>query len=458
MGDWGSGVADGVWGAPANHPFHDKGYAGGDTWGQDSGEPADNVGYSNEDNYKGGGDDAGASAAYGNDKCFGCGEEGHRRAECPNFVEKTCHYCKMEGHLRNVCPDAPPMTCTNCGQAGHFRNSCENARKVNRDHVADTTPDAAWDKLKQAARERDVDDAKEAIEEYVKALAGEVTYRQIQERLMNENVKLWLISTQRELIDTFTNMDLQGNIDKKYSVSVRFSDKPERPREINVWPDGIDEILSRLDDAGIVVDRGVPKCYNCGELGHTTKGCSQEKVEHNAEKPKISCYNCNAEGHRLRDCPEPRVDKFACKNCGKSGHNARECEEPPNLDNVECRKCNKTGHFAKDCPDGGSRACRNCGQEGHISKDCDQPKNMDSVVCRNCDETGHFSKECPKPRDWSKVQCSNCEQFGHTKVRCKKPPKESDAFEEHAYGGEADEQPLQPNDSYGEAAGGGDDW
>ncbi|KAL7948879.1 hypothetical protein V8C42DRAFT_312580 [Trichoderma barbatum] len=455
MGDWNSGVADGGWRAPANHSFSEKENAGPDTWGPDSNQPAGNVGDSYDNNYNGGADEAGA---YANEKCFGCGEEGHRRAECPKAGDQTCHYCKKEGHMRKDCPEAPPMVCSNCGQEGHFRNNCENARKINRDHVADTTPEAAWDKLKQAARERDADDAKEAIEEYVKALAGEVTYRQIQERLMEESVKIWLISTQRELIDTFTNMDLQGNIDKKYSISVRFSDKPERPREINAWPDGDDEILSRLNDAGMVVDRGVPKCYNCGELGHTSKGCTQEKIEPNAEKPKISCYNCGAEGHRVRDCPEPRVDKFACKNCGKSGHGAKECEEPPNMDNVECRKCNKTGHFAKDCPDGGSRACRNCGQEGHISKDCDQPKNMDNVTCRNCEETGHFSKECPKPRDWSKVQCSNCEQFGHTKVRCKMPPKESDAFENHAYGGEANEQPPQPDDGYGEAAGGGGDW
>lgn len=151
---------------------------------------------------------------------------------------------------------------------------------------------------------------------------------------MDEKVNLWLISMEKELIDTFTNMDLQGKMDKKYSISVRFSDKPERPREINGWPESRDEILSRLDDAGIVVDRGLPKCYNCGELGHTSKTCTQEKVDRNAEKPKISCYNCGNEGHRIRDCklqdhfiffvfslmnvlgPEPRVDKFACKNCG----------------------------------------------------------------------------------------------------------------------------------------------
>jgi hypothetical protein len=57
-----------------------------------------------------------------------------------------------------------------------------------------------------------------------------------------------------------------------------------------------------LDDAGIVVDRGLPKCYNCGELGHTSKACTQERVEHASEKPKISCYNCGNEGHRVRDC------------------------------------------------------------------------------------------------------------------------------------------------------------
>lgn len=119
---------------------------------------------------------------------------------------------------------------------------------------------------------------------------------------MEENVKLWLISLERELIDTFTNMDPQGNIDKKYSISFRFSDKPQRPREIDGWPQDHAEILSRLDDAGMVVDRGLPKCYNCGELGHTSKGCTQERVEHASEKPKISCYNCGNEGHRVRDC------------------------------------------------------------------------------------------------------------------------------------------------------------
>ncbi|RFN49562.1 hypothetical protein FIE12Z_6186 [Fusarium flagelliforme] len=365
----------------------------------------------------------------GDDKCFGCGETGHRRAECPNPQEMTCRYCKKEGHMRKDCPDAPPMICENCGEEGHFRKHCEKPRKVNRDHIADVDPDVAWQKIKQSVSEKDVDDAKEAVNEYIKAMDGDITYKELQESLIEQGIGLWLVPTERTLIQVFTNMDLQGNIDKKYTVSYRFAEKPDRPREMEGWPKDREELLERLNDAGEIVDRGVPLCTNCKELGHTSKFCTQEKAERDA--PKISCFNCGADGHRVRDCPEPRVDKNACKNCGQSGHRAADCEEPPNPANVECRKCNEVvvGHFAKDCPQGGGRACRNCGQEGHISKECDQPRDMSTVTCRNCDQQGHFSKECPLPRDWSKVQCSNCQEYGHTKVRCNAPPvEEADGF------------------------------
>ncbi|KAL6921944.1 hypothetical protein ACHAP8_008803 [Fusarium lateritium] len=359
----------------------------------------------------------------GDDKCFGCGETGHRRAECPNPQEMTCRYCKKEGHMRKDCPEAPAMVCENCGEEGHFRKNCEKPRKINRDHIADVDPETAWQKIKAAVAERDVDDAKEAVNEYIKSMHGEITYRQLQEAFIDNGIGLWLISTERTLVQVFTNMDLQGNVDKKYTVSYRFTEQADRPREIEGWPKNREEILERLDDAGEIVDRGLPLCSNCKELGHISKYCTQEKMER-ADAPKIACYNCGADGHRVRDCPEPRVDKNACKNCGQSGHKVADCEEPPNPANVECRKCNEVGHFAKDCPQGGGRACRNCGQEGHISKECDQPRDMSTVTCRNCDQVGHFSKECPLPRDWSKVQCSNCQEYGHTKVRCKAPPAE----------------------------------
>jgi hypothetical protein len=69
MGDWGTGVADGGW-ATTNHSFKNN-TAGADTWG--SHDFGGGAGDSYDNNYGGGTNDAGA---YGNDKCFGCGEEG----------------------------------------------------------------------------------------------------------------------------------------------------------------------------------------------------------------------------------------------------------------------------------------------------------------------------------------------------------------------------------------------
>ncbi|PHH75228.1 hypothetical protein CDD80_2534 [Ophiocordyceps camponoti-rufipedis] len=331
------------------------------------------------------------------DKCFSCGETG--AAECPTPREMTCRYCHQPGHMVKDCPDKPAMVCSNCGQEGHMRNSCTNARKLDRDNVATVNPDEAWAKIKTAASERDVDDVKEAVQEYVKALDGAVTYRELQEGLINEGINLFLVAVERPLAPVFTNMDLQGNMGKKYSISYRFTEKPGRPREADAFPKNREELLARLDDAG----------------------------------------------------PKPRVDKSACRNCGQSGHRAADCEEPPNLDNVECRKCGETGHFSRDCPQGGPRGCRNCGGEGHMAKDCDQPRNMDLVTCRNCDKTGHMSRECPEPRDWSKVQCSNCQKYGHTKVRCQEPPAESDAFQAGGFDAGQDHTSGPADDSWGNA-------
>lgn len=184
---------------------------------------------------------------------------------------------------------------------GHMANNCENAHKVERDHIADLEPEVAWEKLKQAASERDVDDAKEAIQEYVKAVDGKITYRELQEALIEHKINLWLIATERPLLKVFSNMDFQGNMGKKYSVSYRFSEAPARPLEREGWPSSRDEILSRLDDAGDPTNTGLSRCTNCNEVGHLTKNCPEEKVER-LDQPKISCYNCGGDGHRVRDC------------------------------------------------------------------------------------------------------------------------------------------------------------
>lgn len=139
---------------------------------------------------------------------------------------------------------------------------------------------------------------------YVKSLP-ETTYMDLEDGFRAQNMGLYLIGIERpHLAPTLTNMDLQGHLDKKYTVTYRFSDKPPRPRERDVWPASPEENKERLADAGEVVDRGIPKCSNCEELGHTSKNCTEEKRD-NMDKAVVKCYNCDEEGHRVRDCKSP---------------------------------------------------------------------------------------------------------------------------------------------------------
>ena len=162
------------------------------------------------------------------------------------------------------------------------------------------SPDDAWTELVAAIKAVDLDDVKEAIEKYAKA-CPEMTFQQLQEGLFDSGTDLFLIAKERTLLPTYTNMDLQGNLNKKYSISYRFSDQPQRPNEAEGWPADREEILSRLGDAGIVVEQSVPYCSNCNEMGHVRKHCKEESTRE-GERPSIMCYNCNETGHRVRDC------------------------------------------------------------------------------------------------------------------------------------------------------------
>lgn len=153
----------------------------------------------------------------------------------------------------------------------------------------------------KAVAERDLDDVKEAVQTYAKA-NPEVAYFRLEEEFRTKGVNLWLIAIEKPLLAaTLTNMDLQGNLDKKYTVTYRFDPNPPRPREREIWPKSTEENIERLKDAGEVVDRGIPKCRNCDELGHTARNCPEERQEHQTVIA-IKCYNCDGEGHRVRDC------------------------------------------------------------------------------------------------------------------------------------------------------------
>lgn len=184
---------------------------------------------------------------------------------------------------------------------GHTVSTCESARFVDRSKFPDLPLDEAWNKILEAAKEREVDDVKFAIQTYVKA-APETTYQELEKKLRDEKADLWLIAIEKSgLVATMTNMDLQGNMEKRYTVTFRFQWNPPRPRDRELWPSDVDENLERLADAGEVVPRGLPKCSNCNEVGHISKSCPEEKMESDTVKT-IMCYNCDTPGHRMRDC------------------------------------------------------------------------------------------------------------------------------------------------------------
>ncbi|MCJ1371150.1 hypothetical protein MMC20_002365 [Loxospora ochrophaea] len=319
---------------------------------------------------------------------------------------------------------------------GHSAFDCKNNRALDLSQIEDKSPEEAWDMLKAADTERDLDDFRDAVKVYSKAVP-DTTYEQLERSFRQNDFSVYLIAYAKDdEKDTYTLVNLQGKIDCKYQVGFFFSAKPRRANARQGWPSGPEENLERLEDAGLPMDRGIPKCTNCNGMGHTSKGCREERTE--KERVEVKCVNCEEIGHRARDCPKARVDRFACRNCKQSGHTAAECTEPRSAEGVECKRCNEMGHFAKDCPTGGSQTCRNCGEEGHMSKECEKPKNPATVTCRNCEQMGHFSKDCPEPKDWSKVKCSNCGEsllsyyriastsltliiVGHTIKRCKQP-------------------------------------
>ncbi|KAI5299518.1 hypothetical protein KEM56_003182, partial [Ascosphaera pollenicola] len=358
--------------------------------------------------------------------CFNCGEEGHNKAECtkPRVFRGTCRICEKEGHPASECPDRPPDICKNCRQEGHKTLDCTANRVFDLTTIPDKMPEEAWEMMRKASAEREMDDFRDAFKIYSKACPTQ-TLPEIEQKMREAKFKVHLIALEKLESDVHVLVNLQGRLGCKYVVGFYFSEKPHRANLKDRWPESPEANLERLADAGFPMDRQVPKCGNCNELGHIAKHCKQERAA--IERVEIKCVNCHQGGHRVRDCPEARVDRFACRNCQQPGHNAKECPEPRSADNVECRVCNQTGHFAKDCPDKPARddgGCRNCGQEGHMARDCDQPRNMATVTCRNCDAAGHFSRDCPEPKDWSKVQCNTCGEMGHTVRRCPKAQEE----------------------------------
>lgn len=155
--------------------------------------------------------------------------------------------------------------------------------------------------VKDAVTEREIVDVKEAVQCYAKA-NPDLTYIQLEEAFRSQGVPVYLIAIEKELSATYTNMDLQGNLGKTYSVTWRWSDKPTKPKEMEGWPTP-EENRVRLEDAGEPTDCLMQKCTNCDQLGHTRRSCPEDINE--TERAVVKCFNCEEVGHRVRDCELP---------------------------------------------------------------------------------------------------------------------------------------------------------
>ncbi|KAK5796065.1 hypothetical protein VI817_005350 [Penicillium citrinum] len=378
--------------------------------------------------------------------CYNCGEEGHNKVNCPKprVFKGTCRICSQEGHPAVDCPEKPADICRNCKAEGHQTKVCQANRKFDLNHVADKLPEEAWDLMKAASDEKEIGSFREALQIYSKSCPEE-TFESIGKKMRDENFNIHLIALTKPPEDVISLIDLQGQLDREFVVGFFFSDKAQRANLRERWPTSTEENIERLQNAGLPYDRQIMKCRNCGELGHSARGCKQERAT--IERTEIKCTNCGELGHRMRDCKASRKSRFGCRNCGSERHEAKECPNPRSAENVECRRCKEKGHFAKDCPIAAPReprTCRNCGygydtnketrqNRGSLSKNHAAPPNIsyETVtilqtpliwsVATAMSVRGHAARACPQPKNWAKVKCNRCGQMGHTVKRCTEP-------------------------------------
>ena len=145
---------------------------------------------------------------------------------------------------------------------------------------------------------------------YSKA-APTATFKQLEESFRADKLNTYVIALEKPIPDVMTSVNLQGKIDCKYVVGFFYNKNPRRPKLRSEWPPSPEENKERLEDAGFLMDRMVPKCKRCGEMGHIAKSCKQEYVA--IDQPEVKCFICGEVGHRARKSQKTLDLGAACR-------------------------------------------------------------------------------------------------------------------------------------------------
>ncbi|MCJ1270285.1 hypothetical protein MMC22_010181 [Lobaria immixta] len=328
------------------------------------------------------------------------GEEGHSKV-----FKGICRICEKEGHPAAQCPDKPPMMCRNCKKEGHAAKDCKENRVMDLSDIPDEQPEIAWQQVIAADQEKDLDDLRKALKIYCKAVP-ESTWVQLERAFRLHHFNTFLVAREKEMLVTQTLVNLQGKLDCKYEVGFFFSDKPRRAILAQGWPSSPEENLNRLEDAGTPMDRGVPKCQRCSELGHVARECKEE--EQDRERTEVKCQviglaiarshgriDLLAETARSRDTRPRSAPSHALQRALSARNAQRLAILPRTVQRAAVKSAETAGSNAGSYSLVSSLTLNR--EEGHKAVDCDKPKDPARTTCRNCDTVGHTVRRCPQP-------------------------------------------------------------